>query len=262
MARQMLSDQNHGGVARILGLPNAINDNEPATLGQVNAMLEGLAWKDSVRVFLQSNVNISSPGATLDGVTMAIGDRVGLGGQTTASQNGIYIWNGAATAMTRSPDANTADELEAATFSVEEGTNANSTWRQTAVNFVIGTGAVTFVSFGTTAPAASTTVAGIIEIATQAEADAGTANNLAITPQTMANYAGRLRKFTQTIGDGSATQFDITHSFNTLDVQVELVRVSDGATVFADITRTSVNVARINFAAAPASNQYRVIVIG
>jgi hypothetical protein len=54
---------------------------------------------------------------------MTAGDRVLLAGQTTASQNGIYVWNGAAVAMTRATDADTAAKLtESLQVQVDEGT--------------------------------------------------------------------------------------------------------------------------------------------
>lgn len=87
-------------------------------------------YKGSVRAASTGNVDISSPGATIDGVSMAVGDRVLLKDQTTGSQNGLYEWEGAATAMRRAPDANQSAELTAGLMvTVEEGaTNADTTW--------------------------------------------------------------------------------------------------------------------------------------
>jgi hypothetical protein len=59
------------------------------------------AWQ-GCRVALTANVTIASPGATLDGVAMAVGDRVLLTGQSTTTENGPYIWRGAALPMCRS----------------------------------------------------------------------------------------------------------------------------------------------------------------
>lgn len=56
-----------------------------------------------------ANISIAAPGATINGVTLAVGDRVLLVGQTTVSQNGLWVWNGAAVAMTRPTDWPTAD---------------------------------------------------------------------------------------------------------------------------------------------------------
>lgn len=264
MPRQVLSDLDLNSVARILNLPDPTLAQHAATKAYVDSAVEGLAWKDSARVASNgANVNIASPGATIDSVTMATNDRVLLKDQTANTENGIYIWNGASTPMTRALDASTAAELEQATVTVEEGTSAGTTFRQTAVNFTLGSGAIAFATFGTSTPSATESTAGIAEIATQGETDTGTDNARFVTPQKLANWSGRIRRATQNIGDGSATQYTITHSFNTLDVQVEVFRNSGNYdTVLCDVERTSVNAVRLTFAAAPASNAFRVVVMG
>lgn len=261
MPRLVGSNLDFNNVARIVNLPPAAAAGEAVTFDQLNSAVEGLSWKDSARVATQANIGLASPGATIDGITMAAGDRVLVRAQTAAAENGIYIFNGGAVAMTRSADANTANELEAAVILIEEGTSAGTTWRQTAVNFALGTGAVNWVTFGTSAPVASDTTAGIIEIATQAEVDAGAATNLAVVPSTLANYSGRFRKSAANIGDGAATQFDVTHNFNTLDVQVEVYRNgTPWDTILCDVERPSANAVRLRFAGAPTANQFRVVV--
>lgn len=51
-----------------------------------------------------TNINIASPGATIGGRTMVAGDYVQLYAQTTATQNGLYQWNTASTALTKIED--------------------------------------------------------------------------------------------------------------------------------------------------------------
>ncbi len=68
---------------------------------------------------------------------MAGGDRVLVKDQTLGEFNGIYDYNGAAAAMTRSSDADTAVELEGAVIFVTEGTaNADKGFVQTRFLFV------------------------------------------------------------------------------------------------------------------------------
>lgn len=262
MAKLILSNLDFGGAVRIVNLPDPAAAQEPATRAYVDAAIEGTAWKDNVRVATQANLNLASPGATIDGVSMATNDRVLVRAQTSAPENGIYIWNGAAVAATRAPDCSTASELENAVVGVDEGTSAGATFRQTAVNFTLGSGNVTWSTFGTSAPSASETTAGIAEIATQAETNTGTDDARFVTPLKLAAYTGHMRRHAASFGDGSATQYDITHNLNTLDVHVEVFANSGGASVLCDVTRTSVNVVRLNFAVAPTSNQYRCVVIG
>jgi len=263
MARRFLTDIDMASVSKITNLPAPTADGDATNKGYVDSVIEGLAWKDSCRVATQANLNLASPGATIDAITMASGDRVLVRAQTAGAENGIYVWNGAASAMTRALDANTFPELEQATTTVEEGTSAGVTYRQTAVNGTLGSTAVSWTVMGTSAPTASTTQSGIMRLATQAETDAGTAADLAVSPQTLANWSGRLRKFSANVGDGSATSYTVTHNFNTRDV---IVRVFPNSgqydDVEVDVQRTGVNAVAVVFATAPASNAYRVVVLG
>jgi hypothetical protein len=258
----VLTNYDFKGASRILNLPPPIDPNEPARLADLNSAIEGLAWKDSVRVATQGNINLSSPGASIDGVTLTVGDRVLVKSQTSQAENGIYVFNGASTPMTRSADASTADELEQAVVTVEEGTSAGATFRQTQVNFTLGTDPVLWTTFGTSVPQASETTAGIAEIATQAETDGGTDDQRIVTPLKLANWAGRIRKYTSTIGDGSATQFDLTHNFNTRDVIVQVYRTTGNYDqVYCDVKAITTNAVRLNFSSAPASNSLRVTIL-
>lgn len=263
MARKFFTDLDLQSVSKVINVPTPTAAGDAVPKSYVDSAVEGLAWKDSARVATQSNINLSSPGATIDGITMVSQDRVLVRNQSTQSQNGIYVWNGAATALTRSLDASTFAELEQAVISIEEGTDAGTTWRQTQINGVIDTNNVIFSSFAAAAPAASETTAGIAEIATQAEVDAGTDDARIITPLKLATWSGRIRKYAASFGDGSATSYVITHNFNTRDVTV-VVFPNSGTfdNVEVDVGRTSVNEVTLVFATAPASNAYRVVVIG
>ena len=263
MARKFFTDLDLQSVSKVINVPAPTAAGDAVPKSYVDSAVEGLAWKDSARVSTQSNINLSSPGATIDGITMASQDRVLVRNQSTQSQNGIYVWNSAATALTRSLDASTFAELEQAIITVEEGTDAGTTWRQTQINGVIDTDNVIFSSFAAAAPAASETTAGIAELATQAEVDAGTDDARIVTPLKLATYSGRIRKHVASFGDGSATSYVITHNFNTRDVQVSVFPNSGTYDdVEVDVGRTSVNEVTLVFATAPTSNAYRVVVIG
>ncbi|WP_018407937.1 hypothetical protein [Methylocystis rosea] len=262
MSRQVLTDLDFNNVAKLLNLPDPTAAQHAATKAYVDSAVEGLAWKDSVRVATQSNLNLASPGASIDGISLSAGDRVLVRAQSTPAENGIYIWNGAATPATRAPDCSTAAELEQAVTTVEEGTSAGASYRQTAVNFTLGSGVVSWSAFGTAAGAASESSAGVAEIATQSEADSGVDDARFVTPLKLANWSGRKLKYATDVGDGSATQYTITHNFNTRDVQVEIYRNSGNYdSVIVDVERTSVNAVRLTFASAPSSNQFRVVVL-
>lgn len=113
------------------------------------------------------------------------------------------------------------------------------------------------------AGSATESTAGIIRIATQAEVDAGTDNNAAVTPLKLANWAGRARIYADTIGDETNTQFAVTHGFGTRDVHVAVYALTGSyGEIIVDIEHTDANTVTIRFASAPASNAYRVVVMG
>lgn len=114
---------------------------------------------------------------------------------------------------------------------------------------------------GLSARTATETRSGIAEIATQAEADAGTIDTHIITPLKLKTLLdNRTGGFAVNIGDGTATTFTVTHNLNTKDVVVELVEVSTGETVYADTARPTVNTITVTFAVAPTAAQFRVVV--
>lgn len=262
MARKFFTDIDMQSVSKVINVPTPTASGDAVPKTYVDSLVEGLAWKDSCRVATQANTNLSSPGATIDGITMVSQDRVLVRAQTSAPENGIYVWNGAAVAMTRSLDASTFAELEQAVTTVEEGTSAGSTYRQDQVNGTIGSSSVNWTTFGTSAPAASETTAGIAEIATQTEVNTGTDDLRFVTPQKLASWSGRIKKYAVSIGDGSNTSYTVTHNLNTLDVNVTVFQNSTGDEVITDVTHAGVNTLTIVFATAPASNAYRVVVIG
>ena len=121
-----------------------------ATKEYVDAVKVGLDFKDSVRVASTANVNISSAPAAIDGVTLSSDDRVLLKNQSTGSQNGIYVFNGSGSAMTRATDADADAEVTAGMFVfVEEGTaNADNGYVLTTDGSItVGSTSLTFTQF-------------------------------------------------------------------------------------------------------------------
>ena len=82
---------------------------------------------------------------------------------------------------------------------------------------------------------------GVVELATTAEALAGSDTSRAVTPAGLA-----ARSFTATIGDGSDDDIAITHSLGTRNVIVQMYDASSYETVIAEVVRTDANTVTIN----------------
>jgi hypothetical protein len=263
MAKQILTDLDFNSVSRLQNLLDAVSDQEPATLAQVKAYIEGLAWKDDVQTVSTANINLAAPGAAINGVTMAASYRFLAKDQSAAAENGIYIWNGAATPATRATDASTGPELLSAvvTVSTDASTNGGTTWRQTATNITIGVTSIAWTAFNVSAPSATTATAGVARLATQSDVDTGTVTDEIVTPETLAGWSGRPRRANGTLGDGAATSFTLTHNFNTKAVHVAVYRNSGNYDeVEVEVRRNNVNSVDVLFASAPTTNQYAYVI--
>lgn len=123
----------------VTNLATPVNPADAATKNYVDSVAAGLTWKPAVNLLATSNVPLT--GNTL---TVAIdghaalddtddGYRLLLIGQTTASENGIYVYadNGTTYTLTRAADLDTVEELDGAAVFVMEGTQYGSTsWVQ------------------------------------------------------------------------------------------------------------------------------------
>ena len=82
-----------------------------------------------VRAATTANVNLSNAlenGDTLDGISLATGNKVLVKNQSDATENGIYVVP-ASGAASRDPDFNTVDELAGQLVIIQEGTTNEDT---------------------------------------------------------------------------------------------------------------------------------------
>lgn len=120
------------GTFKITGLGDPTLSQDAATKNYVDNAVTGLSWKQSVHTMSSTDVTLATPGASIGGLTMALGERILLTGQATGSENGIYVFDTASTPLVRSSDANVYGELNGASVFVEQGTYADTGWVQTA----------------------------------------------------------------------------------------------------------------------------------
>jgi hypothetical protein len=101
--------------------PSAAAD--AATKGYVDGLVNGLKWKQSVRVATAAAGTLATSfanGQTVDGVTLVTGDRILLRMQAAPAENGIYTVN-ASGAPTRALDMDAWAEIPGAACFVEVG---------------------------------------------------------------------------------------------------------------------------------------------
>ena len=371
---------------------------QAATKQYVDAVAEGLHIHASCATATTENVDLSNPPASIDGVTLTDGMRVLVKNQSTASQNGIYVYDLANTDLVRASDFNSSAEIQGGDFVFVTGgsINDNTGWVQTEKVTTVGTDPISWTQFsgaGTyvagngltltgnsfsintgvtvdlstaqtltnktlTSPVvsglylsdnniviegttdtnettlvftdptadrtitfkdASGTVAftaditSAIDALTTSDIEEGTrlyftderaqdavGNNLSGSNSLSATYndgAGTFafdttlattsymsktsglavdisaletklvtdsftRKVSANVGNGSNTSFAVTHNLNSRDIVVNVYDNATYDTVEVDVVRTDVNTVTVIFASAPASNAYRVVVVG
>lgn len=260
--------------------PSASTD--AANKSYVDDARAGIAGvKDPVRVATQSNVTLSGPGATIDGVTMATGERFLVAGQSTGTQNGIYVYNGSGSAATRATDADTTGEiLDGTLVAVSEGTYAGSQYIQTATpsgtpgswtqtwtvystsgtSYTAGAGlTLTGATFDVVAADGSITVnADSITVGNVGVAKGGTGATTAAAARTnlvaVTAYAADVGALT------GGVALNITHSLGTKDVQIFVFENSGGARVFLDEIVVDTNTISLTSSTSASSATYRVVV--
>lgn len=207
--------------------------------------------KAPVRVLSAANINLASPGASIDGIPFAVGDRVYLNNQTTTAENGIWVWNGAAAAMTRPVDWAAGSTVYANTIiKILEGTFAGWTYKVSST-VVVNTGTPA-ISIAHTALGTGS-VTGTLSV--------GNGGTGATTATGARTNLGAVGKYAETLST-SATSYVITHNLNTQDVTVNVRRLSDQANIITSWEATSVNTITVRFATAPTANTHRVVVTG
>jgi hypothetical protein len=134
------------GSQLLTSLADPVSNQDAATKYYVDSVAQGLDIKASVVTASTANIATLSGLLTISGVTLTAGQRVLVKDQTASEDNGIYL--ASATAWSRSPDANTWDELVSAFVFVEEGTNADTGWVCTInAGGTLGTTPITWTQF-------------------------------------------------------------------------------------------------------------------
>lgn len=252
---------------KITNLADPSASTDAVNLQYVQNFLRGISWKEPVRVASTASITLAVPGASIDGVALTAGDRVLLKNQAAPAENGIWVWTGAAAALTRATDADTGTELQPGTaVTVTEGTvGADLVYHIISDDpITIGTTDQAWSQLGGGGGGTTYTAGNGIDLAGDAitvvaESGKGVtvgSGGLAVDPTIVP------LKYSANIGNGALTSIAVAHNLGTKDVVVSLRKNSDDAGFITDWVATDTNTVTLTFAVAPASNEHRVTVIG
>jgi hypothetical protein len=276
--------------------------NEIAKISDIQATSSGLGWKRAVHLLDSSVTPVLSGDSVTSPLVIDGHDPLGSAESgiyrvliTVGNNAGIYVYNQTGTSWTldRATDADVYTELIGAAVFVMEGDQYGATsWVQNShyITDFTGQSWVQFSGQGTYVGSNSIQIDGN-EINVIADGTRGLAidgdgvyakigdgiefdgsGNIAINAGTgLTTASGSLefssgygvRKHTTTIGDNSATSFNVDHNFDTRYVTVQVFEAtSPYAQVETDVEHTTANRVTIKFASAPGTGSYEVVIVG
>lgn len=247
-------------VNKIVNSPTPTSAADVANKAYVDATQVGIIYKTEVAAAsVGANISLTAPGAALDGVSLSNPSRILLKDQATGSQNGLWVWTGASTTLTRPTDfaSGATEEPGAAVFVAAGTTNASALWvMNNTSNVTVDTTAQTWAQAGGTnlsftAPLTKTgSVVTLNNGSPLPIVDGGTASSTAAGARAALSAVG---KYSTIIGDGTTTSFTITHNLGVAPVQVQVFDMATGSLELASVTITSVNACTVAFGSAPGT---------
>jgi len=253
---------------RLTNLAAPVAPGDGVNKAYADNLRAGISVKDPVRVVTQGNVNISTPGANLDGIAMNTGDRFLARAQNNGTQNGIYVWNGPSTAATLADDADSAgDIVDGAVVAVAEGTSANyqymqettsggvpGSWTQDWRIFAIG---------GQTYTAGNGLLINGTTFSLDAPVSVANGGTGATTALDARANLGAVTKYAGDLGAISAgVTYTITHGLDTTDVTVSFKTTDDSRVIDLDWATTAANTIAVYPDVSMQAGSLRVVVLG
>ena len=241
---------------KITGVAPGVALTDVANMANIQAAIDaislGNAWKGQIRSVFTTNVASLTAGPTSnDGVTFISNDRLLLAGQTTQSQNGVYIWTTGGV-FTRAGDlASNFEMSEGSTWEITEGTVGNPGGNAPQRWYVTTTGTI---NVNTTAIAIAWIGSGGATLT--AGANVTIASNVVSVPN-----GTFVKKYAQLIGNGSLTTIVVTHNLAITPISgifpcnMYLLDTS-GNVQWSEAQSTSANTSTFAFTVAPSSGQF------
>lgn len=201
---------------------------------------------------------------TIGGVSFNGSANINLPGVNAAGNQATSGLAGTATALATARAINGVDfdGTAAITVTAAAGTLSGNTLKSTVVASsltsvgTIGTGVWRGTAIESAYMASATASAkGAVELATTAEALAGSDTTRAVTAAGLA-----ARSYRAAIGDGSATAIAVTHSLGTKDVMVQMYDADSFETVIAQVVRNTTAQVTVTFNVAPTAGDVIILI--
>lgn len=260
--RILIKDQTSGAengiyVVAASGAPARATDADSAAdlIGATVTITEGTTNADLVYRLVTDNV-------TLDTTALSF-TQLGGGGTTYSAGSGL----------TESPattfNVGAGDGITVGVDSISLATTAAGTgltYSSGVLNVIGGEGLTASADSldldATVAGAGLTYTTGVVAVGDGDGIDV-TADAIAVDSTVVRTPSTVVRKHAENVGALSAgTPLTITHNLNTLDITAQLIEISTGEFVEADIKATAVNTLSITTSAAFSANVYRIVVHG
>jgi len=266
-----LADISAGGITAADGFTGDITGDvtgnaDTATTLATARTIGGVSFNGSANINLPGvnsagNQNTTGSAATLTtartigGVSFNGSANINLPGVNSAGNQNT---SGSAATLTTARAINGVDfdGSAAITVTAAAGTLSGATLKSSVTaSSLTSVGTLTSGNATAIVTAASASAAGKVELATTAEALAGTDTARAVTAAGLA-----ARSYRAAIGDGSATAIAVTHSLGTRDVNVQMYDASSYETVMAQVVRTDANNVTVTFNTAPTSGDVIILI--
>lgn len=199
-----------------------VGNNDLTTKLYVDSLALGISWKQPVNVGTTANITLSGA-QTIDTVAVVAGDRVLVKDQTAQAENGIYV--AAAGAWSRSPDADTYDEMISALVFIESGGQAGAAYYcPIQPGGTLGVTAITWNNFS---------VGGVYFAGTGLNLSGGDTFNISNTTVTAASYGSGSQVGTFTVN----AQGQLTAAANT-NIAIAATQITSGTIDSARLSGT------------------------
>ena len=126
-------------LVRISGVYDPAADTDAATKGYVDAVASGLSWLDPAQCATTGSIDILIAPAQIDTHTLVLGDRILVKDQTTASENGVYVFQSVGTPLVLADATEAGDAILIINGAVNASSAYTATDATTWVRFSDGT---------------------------------------------------------------------------------------------------------------------------